>query len=186
MYSQSASGRDKTGKDIMGMSGIVFYAFFERKISEYTVCDPCCGSARFLIYWSEHIEDEIEQELRQQQAIVPRPQLLAKLKETAERTLFGADIHEDTAAYGCLNMLLHGDGATNIANLDSLDHFGFFADMPLLREFAQEFQKKWAEYSNGPVRNRQDLMPQLYDIEAKKGIIADLLEADEIDLSDSK
>jgi type I restriction-modification system DNA methylase subunit len=158
----------------------------ERKISEYTVCDPCCGSARFLIYWSEYIKDEIEQELRQQQAIVPRPQLLAKLKETAERTLFGADIHEDTAAYGCLNMLLHGDGATNIANLDSLDHFGFFADMPLLWEFAQEFQKKWAGYNNGPVRNRQDLIPQLYDIEAKKGVIADLLEADEIDLSDSK
>jgi len=157
-----------------------------RKISDYTVCDPCCGSARFLIYWSEYIKDEIEQELRQQQAIVPRPQLLAKLKETAERTLFGADIHEDTAAYGCLNMLLHGDGATNIANLDSLDHFGFFADMPLLRDFAKEFQVKWADYNSGPARQRDDIVPDLDTIEEKQAIIGDLLTAEEIDLSDSK
>jgi type I restriction-modification system DNA methylase subunit len=158
----------------------------ERKISEYTVCDPCCGSARFLIYWSEHIKDEIENELRQWQAIVTRPELLARLKETAEHTLFGADIHPETAAYGCLNMLLHGDGAANIVAHDSLDQFGFFADMPLLREFAQEFQKKWADYNNGPVRNRRDLIPKLYDIAAKKGIIGDLIEADKIDLSDLK
>lgn len=153
-----------------------------REMADYTVCDPCCGSARFLIYWSEHLTSEIKQE----QPFIKRPDLLAWLKETAERTLFGADIHEDTAAYGCLNMLLHGDGASNIAVQDSLDHFGFFADMPLLREFAAEFQRRWDAYNSGPARQRGDIEGYLNIIEERKAIVADLLTVEEIDLSTPK
>lgn len=157
-----------------------------RGMSDYTVCDPCCGSARFLIYWSEYIKEEIEERLQQQRPIVLRSELLIKLREKAQRTLFGADLHEDTAAYGCLNMLLHGDGATNIVNLDSLDHFGFFANMPLLRRFAEEFETSWVRYNSGPARQRDDISPYLDLIEEKRAVIGDLVSVDLIDLSDPK
>lgn len=152
----------------------------EHPISSYTACDPCCGSARFLIYWSELIIDEI----KLKNPSIKRPELLKQLKKTAERNLFGADIHEDTAAFGCLNMLLHGDGATNITDHDSLDHFGFFADMPLLNEFALEFQDKWDTYRSGS--QRPDIAELLDKIEAKKAIVNELLNTDKIDLSNVK
>ena len=154
-----------------------------RSVSDLTVCDPCCGSARFLIYWSEFITREI----REKEHLVQHTAVRKRLKEIATQNLFGADIHSETAAYGCLNMMLHGDGATNIANLDSLDHFGFFADMPLLREFAQEFQEKWENYCQQPgVSNAADLQPYIETIEAKREVVAYLLDTGKIDLSDPK
>jgi type I restriction-modification system DNA methylase subunit len=157
----------------------------DRNISDYTVCDPCCGSARFLIYWSENIKDEILQNQSANDSLL-HSDLMKELKQIAERSLFGADIHDDTAAYGCLNMLLHGDGATNITSMDSLDHFGFFVDMPLLQYFAIEFQDKWLEYKTGPASQRSDIFRNMEFIDDKSHIITDLLSENVIDLSNPK
>jgi N-6 DNA Methylase len=153
-----------------------------RPISSYTVCDPCCGSARFLIYWSELILEEI----REGTPSIKRPKLFKELKRIAQKTLFGADIHSETAAYGCLNMALHGDGATNITEQDSLDHFGFLVDMPLLRKFAEEFHEKWAAYSGGPARRRADLAPFLKAIDEMAGVVQQLADTETLDLSQKK
>jgi hypothetical protein len=82
--------------------------------------------------------------------------------------------------------MLHGDGATNITNLDSLNHFGFFADMPLLREFAQEFQDKWDNYATQRGTSGADLHSHIRTIEDKREAISILQDSVEIDLSDSK
>jgi type I restriction-modification system DNA methylase subunit len=154
----------------------------KRPLSSYTVCDPCCGSARFLIYWSELIMNEI----KSHDPKIKRSRLLKEMKQKAEAQLFGADIHEETAAFGCLNMLLHGDGATNITGHDSLDHFGFFSDVPLLREFANEFQENWDKYRDGAASQRDDLAKLLQEVSAKRSIVIELLAAVSIDLSDPK
>jgi type I restriction-modification system DNA methylase subunit len=152
----------------------------ERPISSYTVCDPCCGSARFLVYWS----DMLAQEIKKVNPEINRADLISQLKEVSEQNLFGADIHSETSAYGCLNMLLHGGGATNITAQDSLDHYGFFADMPLLRKFAKEFSEKWEDYNGGAARNLEDIAPRLDEIDARKAVLADLITAETINLSD--
>lgn len=153
----------------------------ERAMSSYTICDPCCGSARFLLYWAEMIL----QEAKETDPDILHADLLKLLKATAEKMLFGADIHEDTATYACLNMLLHGDGATNIACQDSLDHFGFFADMPLLRQFAQEFDAKWDAYKSG-VGNRGDLDDDVAIVEECRDLMVELATAGSIDVSDAR
>jgi len=153
-----------------------------RPLSSYTVCDPCCGSARFLIYWSELIIAEI----KKADPKISRSRLLKEMKQKAEVQLFGADIHEETAAFGCLNMLLHGDGATNITGQDSLDHFGFFTDVPLLREFAAEFNEHWKEYQGRAASQRDDLAKLLDEVAAKSAIVAELADVVEIDLSNPK
>lgn len=155
----------------------------DKRISDYTVCDPCCGSARFLIYWSELLIHEI----RSTENLVEHPKVLKRLEEIATQSLFGADIHPDTAAYGCLNMMLHGDGATNIARLDSLDHFGFFADLPLLRSFADEFEKKWEIYRCLPgVSNSSDLRSSAEVIEQSCNAILALQTTSHFDLLEPK
>lgn len=129
----------------------------ERHLTSYTVCDPCCGSARFLVGWSELIKAE----LTQLNPALTHSDVLASLRTVAEAHLFGADLHSDTAAYGCLNMMLHGDGATNITSHDSLNHFGFFTDVPLLKGFAKEFGAGWSAYRKGEASHRDDLLELL-------------------------
>ena len=157
-----------------------------RPISSYTFCDPCAGSARFPIYWSELIKHEILADLASTPAESKRRELTGRMRAHAEHVLFGADIHQETAVYGCLNMLLHGDGASNITAHDSLDLFGFFADVPLLRRFALEFETKWPAYSalEGPARRGGDLASDLDLIEAKRAIIDRLISTDTIDLAE--
>ena len=48
-----------------------------------------------------------------------------KLQDIYAKHLYGIDIAPEVAGYACWNMLFHGDGATNIANADSLNHYGF-------------------------------------------------------------
>ncbi|MFO8035028.1 MAG: N-6 DNA methylase [Anaerolineales bacterium] len=151
-------------------------------ISELTVCDPCCGSARFLIYWSELIIDDLKRDINECHS----SNIRSELRRIATKNLFGADVHRETAAYGCLNMMLHGDGATNISNLNSLNHFGIFTDMPLLTNFSEEFETKWDEYTSLPGVSGADLQLKVELIETKRDVISDFLEADELNISNEK
>lgn len=93
--------------------------------------------------------------------------------------------YDQPAAYGCLNMLLHGDGATNITTHNALDHFGFFADIHALRNFAREFSTGWDKYNDliGPARQNDDLASALHEIDSKKDVLRRLLTEDSMDLS---
>jgi hypothetical protein len=42
-------------------------------------------------------------------------------------------------------MLFHGDGATNIANSDSLNHYGILVHWKLIETFINEFEDKFEE-----------------------------------------
>jgi type I restriction-modification system DNA methylase subunit len=101
------------------------------------------GSGLFLIYCAERVLERIESEIKRGSDSQRKATARKKMREWAERHLFGIDIDRNISSYACLNMLLHGDGATNIATADSLNHYGVFAHWPQLVMFAEEFAEKW-------------------------------------------
>ena len=73
-----------------------------------TVYDPCCGTGGFLIYAFEHIKKKI----------LPSD---ASLNQLQHHTVFGREL-TGTAKIAKMNMILTGDGHTNIVQIDSLQN----------------------------------------------------------------
>lgn len=148
------------------------------EIKNLTVCDPCCGSARFLVYWGSLINEECSKQ--RASASITRE----TIRDAYRRCLFGVDVEEKIAGYACLNMLLHGDGSTNIENADSLNHYGFLVYWPLIKKFANEFEKKW-DSNQQKYKINSDIEKKAKYIEENKDIILRVNTCDDkIDIAD--
>lgn len=86
--------------------------------SEIKVLDPACGTGGFLVYLLQDSLEKLQKKLSAReinQATYDR--LERKLKE---EVFFGSDANEGVAASAKMNMIIAGDGHTNIKHEDSL------------------------------------------------------------------
>lgn len=82
------------------------------------VLDPACGTGGFLVYLLQNSLEKLQDKLTAReitQATYER--LVKKLKE---EVFFGSDANEGVAASAKMNMIIAGDGHTNIKHEDSL------------------------------------------------------------------
>ena len=138
----------------------------QNDMSEYTICDPCCGSARFLIFWSKKMMDDytsrkgfgavVSSEIRQE--------LQDQLSKIAQTQLFGVDIEPQIAKYAALNMMMNGDGSSNIQNADSLDHFGYLAEWPKIHRLVNKSLAKYTELNKRLGRSHPEIFREIDDI----------------------
>jgi len=172
-------GRFFTPKNIILINVEIMRALLENKpvdFAKLNVCDPCCGSARFLIYWVESVR-----RFYMEKVFISPEQLDRKLQDSYAKNLYGIDIAPEVAGYACWNMLFHGDGATNIANADSLNHFGVLMHWKLIRDFVDEFEAKFAE-TKGRIQ-QGELQDKLDLVESKRDSILYFKSKYEIDIS---
>lgn len=97
---------------------------------DYTVYDPCTGSSRFLTFWMDKIKEECGLQGN-------------SIAEYASQHLFGTDKYPDMVGLSGLNMVIHGNGVTNIFRGDATDHFGFLADFGAVATFLKSFKNEW-------------------------------------------
>lgn len=174
-------GRFFTPKNIILINVEVMRSILEKRDPHFfdlNVCDPCCGSARFLIYWVESVKRYYKDE-----GFTSPQQLNTEIQRIYARHLYGIDIAPEIAGYACWNMLFHGDGATNIANADSLNHFGILVHWNLIQDFIDEFEPKFEE-TKRRIQQR-GLQDKLDVVESKKDSILYFKGKDEIDISSS-
>ncbi|ACK69427.1 N-6 DNA methylase [Gloeothece citriformis PCC 7424] len=98
------------------------------------ICDPACGSGTFLIEAMKIITKEIK--YKQKDKVKTSRQVKDRFddffqpdhKENrwAERFLYGIEINFDLGTASKVNMILHGDGASNIFVMDGLLPFRFY------------------------------------------------------------
>lgn len=151
----------------------------EKSLSNISVCDPCCGSARFLVYWGALLNEEFSKDMSP-------AEVSQTVKDIYRKSLFGIDVEQKIASYACLNMLLHGDGSTNIENADSLNYYGIFVYWPLIKEFAREFSEKWNS-TERKYSNNIEYEEKARFIEENKAVIIEIQNhCDSIDISESK
>lgn len=84
----------------------------------FKVLDPACGTGGFLVFAMNMCRQDIEEKLKAQEI----HQALAKKLDTAlkEETFYGIDANEGVACSAKMNMVIAGDGHTNIRCGDSL------------------------------------------------------------------
>lgn len=92
----------------------------------HRVLDPCCGSGGFLVMVLEHVRKQITKELFPE---LEGPLLAEKfnslevnerVKQFAESSIFGFDFDPDLKKAARMNMVMAGDGHSNIFHVNSL------------------------------------------------------------------
>ncbi|MDR1882186.1 MAG: N-6 DNA methylase [Prevotella sp.] len=106
-----------------------------------TVCDPCCGSGGFLIKAFEHIQDKINEDIKNQIKSIKENQkdidaiqnAVYKIDAEFDKDnpnsryhklsydcIFGADANPRMARTAKMNMIMHGDGHGGVHHHDGL------------------------------------------------------------------
>ena len=101
---------------------IVLSLFSRRSLTSLKILDCCCGTGGFLVSAINQLRDTImsferakggsEEEVSSRAA--------ARVKELAERNLFGMDINPFLVRTTQMNLVMHGDGSVNVFPGDSL------------------------------------------------------------------
>ena len=116
------------------------------------VLDPACGSGGFLVMVLDHVRRKIAKQLYPDldevrlEARYNSPQVDDAVREYAEKMIFGFDFDPDLKKAARMNMVMSGDGHSNIYNINSLDYpHGSKPDVPLIAEAVCESIKHSAD-----------------------------------------
>ncbi len=92
----------------------------------HRVLDPACGSGGFLVMVLDHVRQQMAKEMFPDlegpflEEKYNSPEVNAKVKEYAERSIFGFDFDPDLKKAARMNMVMGGDGHANIFHVNSL------------------------------------------------------------------
>jgi type I restriction enzyme M protein len=82
------------------------------------VLDPACGTGGFLVFLMQDAIDQLKQKLKKRE--INNITYTTSFKKIKEDTFWGSDANEGVAASAKMNMIIAGDGHTNIQHEDSL------------------------------------------------------------------
>lgn len=106
------------------------------------VLDPACGSGGFLVMVLDHVRHQITESLYPElsgallEAKVNSDIVNEKLRDYAENMIFGFDFDPDLKKAAKMNMVMAGDGHSNIYNINSLEYpNGSLPDVPKVGEY---------------------------------------------------
>ena len=96
----------------------------ENQLTKLKVLDCCCGTGGFLVSWinSLHLILRDQEEYRQGDRTRTSPDERARrrIKDVCNRNLFGLDINPFLVRTCQMNLVLHGDGASNVYRVNSV------------------------------------------------------------------
>lgn len=101
------------------------------------VLDPACGSGGFIVMVLDHVRRQITKNLYPEldgallEAKANTEKVNDKVREYAENMIFGFDFDPDLKKAAKMNMVMAGDGHSNIYNINSLEYpNGTLPDIP--------------------------------------------------------
>ena len=100
-----------------------------------TVMDCCCGTGGFLVSWLNQLHDALLEQERGREGRPGTPEERARHRshDVCTRNLFGLDINPKLVQACQMNLVLHGDGSSNIFRADSVRSPGEWGSEPRQR-----------------------------------------------------
>lgn len=86
--------------------------------STIKVLDPACGTGGFLVYLLQDSISRLQDKLKSRE--ITKSTYDSTVKKLKEKVFYGSDANEGVAASAKMNMIIAGDGHTNIQHEDSL------------------------------------------------------------------
>jgi len=98
----------------------------EHKLTSLKVVDCCCGTGGFLVSWLNHLYLTIAEQERRRGG--EETMARSRLRQACERNLYGLDIDAHLVRTAQMNLVLHGDGSSNVFRADSARSPGEWPD----------------------------------------------------------
>lgn len=96
---------------------MVMELYPEHELTSLKVVDCCCGTGGFLVSWLNHLYLTLyEQEERRGGG---EARARSRLRDACARNLYGLDIDAHLVRTAQMNLVLHGDGSSNVFRADS-------------------------------------------------------------------
>ena len=94
----------------------------DRELTSLKILDCCCGTGGFLVSWLNNLRTAL---LRQERArphgtTSPEERTRLRIHQICTRNLFGLDINPTLVRTCQMNLVLHGDGSSNVFRADSV------------------------------------------------------------------
>jgi len=107
---------------------IIMQHFSTQDLSRLKVVDCCCGTGGFLVSWIDALRTKLlEQEVARGHP-VPEVAVRERIQRICGQHLYGLDINPFLVRTAQMNLVLHGDGATNVYRTNALLRPGEWAD----------------------------------------------------------
>ena len=130
-----------TPRNVCDMAVRIALSFYgKEKLASLKVLDCCCGTGGFLVSLVNKLRLEV-MEFEQRKEDGSETDILhrvrTRIKEMAERNLFGMDINPILVRTTQMNLVMHGDGSANVFQGDSLASPGEWDDEMARRKIKQ-------------------------------------------------
>ena len=104
----------------------------EDRLTSLKVLDCCCGTGGFLVSWLNNLNGVVKNQEAQRPSkrISPNDRARQRVRNVCDRNLFGLDINPFLVRTCQMNMVLHGDGSSNIFRANSVQLPGEWDDEP--------------------------------------------------------
>ena len=100
------------------------------------IIDPSCGTGTFLVHYMHYVQKIVENTRERITSgdadvtdFIEREMLEKNAYKWVKEYVYGVDIEPVLATACQINLILHGDGSTNIYNADGLDSFAEYSKM---------------------------------------------------------
>jgi len=118
-----------TPRNVCDMTVKIIQSMFpEERLTDLKVLDCCCGTGGFIVSWIDNLREIlVEQEVARASRDV-KGKVRTRIRNTCSRNLFGLDINPFLVRTAQMNLVMHGDGSTNVYRADSSRSPGEWAE----------------------------------------------------------
>lgn len=102
----------------------------ETDLTSLKVLDCCCGTGGFLVSWLSNLHRALlrQEASRPLRDTPPEERARARVRQVCDTNLFGLDINPNLVRTCQMNLVLHGDGSSNVFRVDSVRRPGEWSD----------------------------------------------------------
>lgn len=118
-----------TPRNVCDMTIKIIQSLFpESQLQDLKVLDCCCGTGGFLVSWIDNLRHVLRNQEKVRKTKDVEGRVRERIRTACERNLFGLDINPFLVRTAQMNLVMHGDGSTNIFRVDSSRTPGEWAD----------------------------------------------------------
>lgn len=104
-----------TPRNVCDMTVRLIMSLFDRsKLTDLRVADCCCGTGGFLVSWLSNLRFEIQSQEENRGTPDPESRVRFRVSQACARCLYGLDINPSLVRTAQMNLVMHGDGSTNV------------------------------------------------------------------------